>query len=78
MLQTERLDLALLDVNLPDMPAKELSEKMRADPATSAVPVIYTSVSDRPSQLEPDDVFFQEPFDVSALISAIRKSAGRP
>ena len=77
MLQTERPDLALLDINLPDMSAKELSEKMRADPATSAVPVIYTSASDRPSQLEPGDVFFQEPLDVSALINAIRESVGR-
>ena len=65
MLQTERLDLALLDFNLPDMSAKELSERMRADPATSGVPVIYTSASDRPSQLDPDDVFFQEPLNDS-------------
>jgi CheY-like chemotaxis protein len=73
MLQTERLDLALLDFNLPDMSAKELSERMRTDPATSGLPVIYTSASDRPTQLDLDDLFFQEPFDTTELIDAIRR-----
>ena len=77
MLQTERPDLALLDVNLPDMSAKELSASMRADPAISAVPVIYTSASERPDQLEPDDVFFQEPLVVPELVDAIRKLVRR-
>ena len=77
MLQTERPDVALLDINLPDMLAKELSARMRADPATSGVPVIYTSASDRPSHLEPDDVFFQEPLVIPELIDAIRKLVRR-
>ena len=73
MLRTERPDLALLDINLPDMSAKELSERMRADPVTAAVAVIYTSASERPSQLEPDDVFFQEPLVIPELVDAIRQ-----
>jgi CheY-like chemotaxis protein len=77
MLETERLDLALLDFNLPDMSAKELCQKMRENPATSALPVIYTSASDRPTPLDPDDVFFQEPFDLAELVAAIKTSIGR-
>jgi CheY-like chemotaxis protein len=73
MLRTERPNLALLDINLPDMSAKELSKRMRTDPATSAVRVIYTSASERPSQLESDDVFFQEPLVIPELVDAIRK-----
>lgn len=74
LLETERIDLALLDVNLPDMSAKDLFGRMRANPATSAMPVIYTSASDQPSQIEPGDVFFQEPLDARTLIDAIKKS----
>jgi CheY-like chemotaxis protein len=77
ILQTERIDLALVDINLPDLSGKELREKMRADPATSAVPVIFTSASDRPTLLGPDDVFFQEPLDTAALFEAIDKMVQR-
>jgi CheY-like chemotaxis protein len=77
IVQTERIDLALLDVNLPDMSGKELSERMRADPATSSVPVVFTSASDRPTLLGPDDVFFQEPLDTAALFEAIDKMVQR-
>ena len=50
---------------------------MRENPATSALPVIYTSASDRPDPLEADDVFFQEPFDLGELVAAIKTSIGR-
>jgi CheY-like chemotaxis protein len=77
MLETEQLDLALLDFNLPDMSAKELCQRMRDNPAIPALPVIYTSASDRPDPLDPDDVFFQEPFDLGDLVAAIKASLGR-
>jgi CheY-like chemotaxis protein len=77
MLETERPDLALLDFNLPDMSAKELGRRMRENPATSALPVIFTSASDRPPLLGPGEVFFQEPFDLKELVAAINTSIGR-
>jgi CheY-like chemotaxis protein len=48
--------------------------RMLENPATSALPVIYTSASDRPAPLDPDDVSFQEPFDLRDLIAAIKTS----
>ncbi len=76
-LETERLDLALLDINLPDMSAMELSEANRADGETASLPVIYTSVSERPDRLDPTAVFFQEPIDKAELVAAILKLVGR-
>ena len=77
MLETERPDVALLDFNLPDMSAKELCRRVRENPATSALPVIFTSASDRPAPLDPGDVFFQEPFNLQDLVAAIRTSIGQ-
>ena len=77
VLETERPDLALLDFNLPDMSAKELGRRLRENPATAALPVIFTSASDRPHLLGPEDVFFQEPFDLEELVAAIDTSIGR-
>jgi CheY-like chemotaxis protein len=77
ILQTEKVDVVLLDVNLPDISGVELRDRMRADPATSGVPVIFTSASDQPGQLGPDDVFFQEPLNTVQLFEAIGKLVRR-
>jgi CheY-like chemotaxis protein len=36
-------DLILLDLNLPDMPGEELLQRIKSDPATTAIPVIIIS-----------------------------------
>ncbi len=41
--QQRRPDLILLDVVLPDMPGSEVIERLRADPALRAVPIIIVS-----------------------------------
>ena len=38
-----RPDLILLDLNLPDIPGEELLRRIKADPATSATPVVIIS-----------------------------------
>ena len=71
ILEVEPVDLAVLDINLPDMSAIELGEAMRADAETASIPVIYTSASERPVGLAPNAVFFQEPIDRVELTRTI-------
>ena len=44
-LATERPDLIVLDVHLPDMSGFEVSQQLRADPATAHIPVMHVSAS---------------------------------
>jgi CheY-like chemotaxis protein len=42
-LAKENPDLVILDVNLPDMDGFEVCERIKADPATSLIPVLHLS-----------------------------------
>jgi len=44
-LVAEKPDLVILDVNLPDMSGYEVCKKIKADPATSSIPVLHLSAS---------------------------------
>jgi CheY-like chemotaxis protein len=77
ILETEKIDLAVLDINLPDMSAMQLRDLLRAAPATASLPLIYTSASERHSELDAGEVFFQELIDANVLNDAIRKLVGR-
>ncbi len=77
ILETQAVDVALLDINLPDMSAIELGETMLADKAMSGIPVIYTSASDRPEKLSQDAVFFQEPIEQAELVRTIKRMLRR-
>lgn len=46
-------DLILLDVNMPDLPGYEVCRLLKEDPATSHIPVVFLSATDRnPSAIE--------------------------
>lgn len=45
MARTERPDLILLDLALPDMPGPRVLRELRADPATRAIPVVVLTSS---------------------------------
>jgi CheY-like chemotaxis protein len=76
LLAAEGADLVLIDVNLPDMSGVELRNRMRSNPATAAIPVIYTSASERPPHLNAGEVFVQEPIDAKGLIDVIEHQVG--
>ncbi len=75
ILQTQTPDVALLDINLPDMSALKLGELMHEDSRLAAIPLIYTSASDRPERLASDAVFFQEPIDKTELVETVHRMA---
>ena len=53
VLETEPLDLAIVDVNLPDMSAIESSDAMQARTESASIPAICASASERPYRLPP-------------------------
>jgi CheY-like chemotaxis protein len=77
ILESQPVDLALLDINLPDMPGTEIARIIRECPAMSAVRVIFTSASELKQKLEPGELFLQEPIDARTLYDNIRTSVGR-
>lgn len=69
-------DLVLLDVHLPDMSGFEVCERIRSDPATTAIPVVMltaTAAQQRVQGIESGaDDFLPKPFDKDELLARVR------
>jgi len=71
-------DAIVLDLALPDMDGHEVLRRLKADPATSEIPVILkTAVHVEDGHRERGlkagaAAYFAEPFDPQALIAAVR------
>lgn len=75
-------DVIVLDIVLPDMDGYEVLRRLKADPATSNIPVILKTA------VHVDDghrqrglragaaAYFAESFDPQALIAAVRRALG--
>ncbi len=75
-------DLILLDINLPDMKGYEVCEKLKADPTTADIPVIFVSaldeVLDKVTAFEVGGVdYITKPFEVHEVIVRIRNQLTR-
>ncbi len=72
-----RPDLVLLDVNLPDMDGFEVCRRLRADPATTTLPIVHVSatfVSDRAQDLAYEggaDSYLIDPVEPAVLLATI-------
>jgi signal transduction histidine kinase len=75
---TENPALMLLDINLPDMTGYEVCRRIKANPATSAIPVIhvsakFTSIESRVQSLEGGaDAYLTQPVDPMVLVATVR------
>ncbi|HSP70907.1 MAG TPA: response regulator, partial [Gaiellaceae bacterium] len=78
MLAAGGFDLALLDVNLPDIDGYEVCRRIRADPRTAQVQVLHMSAAfsqsgDRARGLDIGaDGYLVEPVDTEVLVSTVR------
>lgn len=75
--RSERPDLIILDVQMPDLDGISVCEALRADPITEHIPIIMiTSASDKASKLRAlkagaDDILFK-PIDELTLLARVR------
>jgi CheY-like chemotaxis protein len=68
-------DVILLDLNLPDLHGDEVLRRLRADPRTSAIPVIVLSADATPAtiaRLAGVAGYVTKPLDIGAFVAALR------
>jgi PAS domain S-box-containing protein len=66
--------LVLLDARLPDLSGHEVCRRLRADPATAAVPVVLLSCAGAPeAAAAPDAGTHMPPAELSALVAALTR-----
>jgi class 3 adenylate cyclase len=73
---SERVDLVLLDVVMPEMSGYEVCRRLRADESTRFLPVVMITASgdrDKASAIEAGaDDFITKPFDQAELLARVR------
>ena len=78
-LESHRPDLILLDINMPEMDGYEVMEKLRADPRTETIPVIFLTADNLAEteikcfQMGAMD-FVTKPFVPDILLSRVSKT----
>jgi CheY-like chemotaxis protein len=82
MSQTDKPDLILLDIMMPDMDGYEVARKLRADPATNAIPIIMftakTQVDDKVEGFEAGaDDYLTKPTQPRELFAHIKAVLAR-
>jgi two-component system cell cycle response regulator DivK len=83
MIQRERPDLILLDINIPGLNGLELARRLKDDANLSSIPLIATTANvllgDRERCLEAGcDEYLPKPLDVRELQSILRSYLGNP
>lgn len=74
---TERPDLILLDVLMPDLNGVTVCERLKADPATADIPIILiTAMADKHSKMRGFEIgaddFLTKPVDEVSLLARVR------
>ncbi len=70
----EHPDLAMVDVMMPGLDGREVSRRLKEDPATSSIPVLLFSAAPNPDLTEAKaDGFMPKPFDINQLVDTVRR-----
>ncbi len=77
-LETEAIDLALLDINMPDIDGYTLTSTIRANPRFSRLPIVAVTANvmrgDRERSLKAGcDGYIQKPIDIDTLSQQIER-----
>jgi response regulator RpfG family c-di-GMP phosphodiesterase len=79
-IRASRPDVIVLDVNMPGTTGLELCEQLKADPATSDIPIILLTGSDGGTSAEAKrvgaDAFMRKPFSPLELLGLAERLAG--
>jgi CheY-like chemotaxis protein len=83
ILKSQKIDLAILDVLMPQVSGLELAMQIRKNPATKDLKIIFVSVLDAPrgdeSKLMPTihpSAWLQKPVDVEKLRKVVKQVMG--
>ncbi len=74
-------DLILLDILMPGMDGVEVSQRLRADPATAAIPIVAMSAQERlhaTSSFMPVDDRLPKPFEIAGLYDVVARWVPTP
>jgi DNA-binding response OmpR family regulator len=78
MARTLSVDAVLLDMNLPDMNGFEVCRRLRRDPRTTDIAVVFhTAQGSVPGALHEGDAFLTYPVAMSEVYAVIRASVDR-
>mgnify|MGYP000148785427 FL=1 len=82
LIEQERPDLILLDINIPGVDGLEIARRLKANAALSTIPIIATTanvlIGDRERCLEAGcDAYLPKPLDVRELQDVLRAYLGR-
>jgi len=70
----EHPDLAMVDVMMPGLDGREVSRRIKSDPATSDIPVLLFSAAPNSDLTEARaDGFMPKPFDVNHLVDTVKR-----
>ncbi len=77
-LETESIDLALLDINMPDIDGYTLTTTIRSNPRFSRLPIVAVTANvmrgDRERSLQAGcDGYIQKPIDIDTLSEQIER-----
>jgi CheY-like chemotaxis protein len=83
ILKTQSIDLALLDVLMPEMTGIDLAKEIRQNPKTKDLKIIFLTVIEKSgreirrilNELHPED-WLQKPVDAEVLRKAVIKALG--
>jgi CheY-like chemotaxis protein len=83
MTQKEKPDLVLMDMSLPGLDGWEASRRLKADPATAAIPIIaltaHAMAEDREKALAAGcNEFETKPVDLTSLLAKMETLLKRP
>ena len=77
--KSRRPDLIILDVLMPDMEGPEVKRKLKEDPETKDIPLIFLTgmfpkrEDDQEGRIVAGYVLFEKPYDILELVSAIEE-----